>query len=92
LPTHDTAANDVHSATWSTGTMLIVLLIFGTTPNWIHPFTIRHMKSSVFVTTPESHPENNKVKKRLTGRPRVTDNIARSHDISSQSPLPRFKQ
>jgi len=46
----ETAAREVHRATWSTGTMLMVLLMSGTSPNCTHPLTIRQMKSSVLVT------------------------------------------
>ena len=46
----ETAASPVHRATWSTGTMLMVLLISGTNPSWMHPLTMRQMKSSVLVT------------------------------------------
>jgi len=43
-------AREVHKATWSTGTMLKVSLMSGTSPKCKHPLTIRQMKSSVLVT------------------------------------------
>lgn len=51
-----TAASAVQRATWSTGTMLTVLLMSGTNPSWIQPLTIRQMKSSVLVTAERHHP------------------------------------
>ncbi len=46
----ETVAREVHNATWSTGTMLTLLFMSGTSSSWMQLFTIRQMKSSVFVT------------------------------------------
>lgn len=46
----DTAERAVHRATWSTGTILMVLFMSGTRPSWTHPLTKRQRKSSVLVT------------------------------------------
>lgn len=52
----ETEEHEVIRATWSTGTMLMVLLMSGTSPNWIDPLTSRQMKSSVLVTADSESP------------------------------------
>lgn len=88
------AASDARRATWSTGTMLIVLLMSGINPNWIQPLTNLQIKSSVLVTNKTKVWSARMWFDAFPDRPTcslgITNNIGRSDSPSVEASLASF--